>query len=85
MTAVVRNLLSPSDDNGNEKETELILPNDSDLIAQLSCRKYTVNEKSKIVVESKKTMKARGLPSPDEADCVLLLCLPVKPPKRKKG
>ncbi len=84
MMSVVKNLLSPVDDNGNEKETELILPDDSDLIAQLSCRKYTVNEKSKIIVESKKTMKARGLPSPDEADCVLLLCLPVKPPKRKR-
>ncbi len=84
MMSVVKSLLSPADDNGNQKETELILPNDSDLIAQLSCRKYTVNEKSKMIVESKKTMKARGLPSPDEADCVLLLCLPVKPPKRKR-
>jgi len=84
MMSVVKSLLSPVDEDGNEKETELILPNDSDLIAQLSCRKYTVNEKSKIIVESKKIMKNRGLPSPDEADCVLLLCLPVKPPKRKR-
>ena len=27
--------------------------------------------------------QAGGQPSPDEADCVLLLCLPVKPPKKR--
>ena len=41
-----------------------------------------MTEQSKIRVESKDAMKKRGLRSPDEADCVLLLCLPVKP-KRK--
>ena len=64
------------------KDKELILPNDNDLIGQLSSRKYSVNERNKLVVESKKAMKARGLPSPDEADCVLLCCLPVKMKER---
>jgi hypothetical protein len=77
MMSVVKTLLSPYDDDGNPKDIDLILPNDDDLIGQLSTRKYTINEKSKMIVESKKAMKARGLPSPDEADCVLLLCLPV--------
>ena len=42
-----------------------------------------MTENGKIRVESKKVMKARGVPSPDEADCVLLVCLPVKRPKKK--
>ena len=50
---------------------------------QLSGRKYGISEQSKLRIESKKDVKARGLPSPDEGDCVLLLCLPVKPSKAK--
>ncbi len=84
MMAVVKKLLQPFDeDTGEQKPVELILPNDDDLAAQLSGRKYSLTEASKLKVESKEAMKKRGLPSPDEADCVLLLCLPVKPPKRK--
>lgn len=83
MMSVVKGLLSPHDDEGNEKPVELILPDDEDLVAQLSVRKYSLTENSKIKVESKKIMKERGLPSPDEADCVLLLCVPIK--SKKKG
>ena len=84
MMAIVKKLLQPFDeDTGEQKPVELVLPDDDDLAAQLSGRKYFLTEVSKIKVESKETMKKRGLPSPDEADCVLLLCLPVKPPKRK--
>lgn len=83
MMSVVKRLLQPSDEEGNKKPVELILPDDDDLVAQLSGRKYGLTEASKIKVESKKEVKKRGQPSPDEADCVLLLCLPVKPPKRK--
>lgn len=82
MMAVVKSLLQPFDEQGRPKPVELILPDDEDLKAQLSCRKYGLTEQSKIKVESKEDMKKRGLPSPDEADCVLLLCLPVKPPKK---
>ncbi len=78
MMAVVKELLSDTDKNGEAKPIELVLPKYDDLIAQLSCRKYTMTENSVIKIESKKEMKARGLPSPDEADCVLLLCLPIK-------
>lgn len=85
MMAVVKSLLQPFDEQGQPKPIELILPDDEDMKAQLSCRKYGLTEQSKIKVESKEDMKKRGLPSPDEADCVLLLCLPVKPPKKKKG
>lgn len=82
MMSIVRNLLMPYTEDGKPKPVELILPNDNDLIGQLSTRKYGMTEQSKIRVESKDAMKKRGLRSPDEADCVLLLCLPVKP-KRK--
>lgn len=83
MMSVVKKLLKPFDDNGLIKPIELILPDDDDLVAQLSGRKYFITENSKVRIESKEAMKKRGRPSPDEADCVLLLCLPVKPPKRK--
>lgn len=83
MMSVVKKLLQPYDEDGHKKPVELILPDDDDLVAQLSGRKYGLTETSKIKVESKDAMKKRGRPSPDEADCVLLLCLPVKPPKKK--
>ena len=83
MMSVVKKLLQPYDEDGHKKPVELILPDDDDLVAQLSGRKYGLTETSKIKVESKDAMKKRGRPSPDEADCVVLLCLPVKPPKKK--
>jgi hypothetical protein len=83
MTAIVKKLLQPFDeDTGEPKPVELILPDDDDVRAQFSCRKYSLTENSKIRIESKDAMKKRDLPSPDEADCVLLLCLPIKPKKR---
>lgn len=83
MMSVVKKLLQPYDEDGVKKPVELILPDDDDLVAQLSGRKYFLTEASKIRIESKEAVKKRGQPSPDEADCVLLLCLPVKPPKKK--
>lgn len=83
MMSVVKKLLQPYDEKGRKKPVELILPDDNDLVAQLSGRKYGLTEASKIKIESKDAVKKRGQPSPDEADCVLLLCLPVKPPKKK--
>lgn len=77
MMSVLRELISDVDEDGNEKEVELILPNDSDLVGQLSCRKYDFKGNGKQYVESKDAMKDRGLTSPDEADCMLLVCLPV--------
>lgn len=82
MMSIVKKLLMPYTEEGLPKPIELVLPDDNDLIGQLSTRKYGMTEQSKIRVESKEAMKKRGLHSPDEADCVLLLCLPVKP-KRK--
>lgn len=83
MMGIIKDLISPYDDDGKPHKPELILPNDNDLIGQLSCRKYSFTSNGKQKVESKKEMKERGLSSPDEADCILLVCLPVK--LKKKG
>lgn len=83
MMGVVRDLIEPFDEAGNARKPQIILPNDNDLVGQLSCRKYSFTSNSKQKVESKKDMKDRGLHSPDEADCVLLICLPVN--LKKKG
>ncbi len=51
---------------------EIQIPNDEDLIGQLSTRKYTVTSKGRVILESKKDMKKRGLRSPDRADALVL-------------
>ncbi|NJJ37835.1 DEAD/DEAH box helicase family protein [Paenibacillus apii] len=61
--ATVRDLLQAGD---------IQFPNDEDLIGQLSSRKYTVTSKGRIVLETKKEMKKRGLRSPDRADALVL-------------
>lgn len=53
---------------------ELSLENDEELIAQLTVRKYSITSNGKIELERKKTMKERGIKSPDRADAVALSC-----------
>lgn len=50
----------------------IILPNDDDLMAQLSIRRYSLTSKGKVLIERKKEMKKRGLPSPDRAEAVVM-------------
>ena len=83
MMGVVKDLIAPFDEEGRPHKPEILLPDDNDLIGQLSCRKYSFASNSKQKVESKKDMKDRGLTSPDEADCILLVCLPMT--YKKKG
>ena len=56
------------------EEKEAVLPNDTELIAQLSARKYDLSSSGKIRLESKKAMKERIGESPDRADAVVLSC-----------
>lgn len=84
MMSVVKDLIAPFDDLGNVHQCELVLPNDNDLVGQLSCRKYSFVSNTKQKVESKKDMKDRGLHSPDEADSILLACMPVHLKNEKK-
>ena len=83
MMGVVRDLIAPYDDYGRPHAPEVILPDDGDLIGQLSCRKFEFCSNGKQKVESKQEMKDRGLSSPDEGDCILLVCLPMS--YKKKG
>ncbi|MFA9457418.1 DEAD/DEAH box helicase family protein [Halalkalibacter sp. AB-rgal2] len=48
------------------------IPNDEDMIGQLTTRKYYMTSKGKIKLESKDEMKKRGLKSPDRADALVL-------------
>jgi hypothetical protein len=48
------------------------IPNDEKLIAELAGPTYDFSATGKIVVEPKKEMKKRGLPSPNKADAFLL-------------
>lgn len=51
---------------------DIQIPNDEDLVGQLTTRKYRVTSKGKIQLESKEEMKKRGLRSPDRADALVL-------------
>ncbi len=63
---------------GNVREhlrmEEIVLENDNELVAQLSCRKYRLTSRGKVQLESKEDMKKRGIDSPDRADAVALSC-----------
>ncbi len=50
----------------------LELPNDSELIEELSGPEFTFTNKNQILLEKKESMKARGLRSPDKADALAL-------------
>lgn len=50
----------------------LSLPNDDDLIGQLTTRKAKIQPTGRTVLETKDEMKRRGLMSPDKADAVSL-------------
>lgn len=48
------------------------IPEDEQLIAELAAVRYTFTSAGKLQIESKERMKARGLPSPDLADALVL-------------
>lgn len=56
----------------DEVLSNVILPADDDLTAQFSVRKYSINSDGKIKIESKKSLKERGYPSPDRAEAVVM-------------
>jgi hypothetical protein len=58
------------------QDKEIQIPNDEDLIGQLSTRKYSITPKGKIRLERKEDMKKRGLRSPDRADALSLAFAP---------
>ena len=62
---------------------QLALPPDQRLIGELAALKYQYRDRdNKLVMESKDSMKKRGLPSPDRADALMISFL-APPPKPK--
>jgi len=58
------------------------IPNDPQLIRELSSPLYFLNETGKIKIESKSAMRARGVKSPDRADSLVYAFVADVPPKR---
>lgn len=58
--------------NIQDKEVIVQFPNDPVLIKELSNRKYKITSRGKLMLESKKEMKERGVGSPDVADALAL-------------
>jgi hypothetical protein len=55
----------------NIERQEIILPNDRELIGQMTSRLGWPDSKGRLQLESKQDMRSRGLSSPDRADAVL--------------
>jgi phage terminase large subunit len=73
MWAFIRDSLEQNMSNFiNAEPSVLQLPDDDVLISQLTTRKWTMTSKGKMLLESKKNMKKRGLKSPDRADAFVL-------------
>lgn len=51
---------------------EVTLPRDEPLLRQLGSLRYAYDSRGRIVVESKDSLRRRGLPSPDRADALML-------------
>ncbi len=54
------------------ENAEISIPDDLELIAQLSSIKYKINSRGQLQMESKEDMKKRGTKSPDKADALAL-------------
>lgn len=59
---------------------DIRIPDDLELLAQLSSIKYKFNSRGQLQIESKEEMKKRGIKSPDKADA-LALCFMESAPK----
>ena len=49
---------------------DISIPEDDELLSQLTSIKWTLNSRGQVILESKDDMKKRGLPSPDKADAL---------------
>ena len=57
--------------NRDLEQRKLILPSDGELSRQLTNRLRSLDEKSRVRIEPKKAMRARGVDSPDKADSLI--------------
>lgn len=56
-------------------------PDDDEVAAELGSIKYKYTSRGQILIESKQDAKARGLPSPDHADALILTSAMAPPPE----
>ncbi len=61
------------------RDHRIRIPRDAELIAELASLRYRYNSRGKVLMESKDSMKSRGLPSPDKADALMLAFLDTGP------
>jgi hypothetical protein len=66
------------------EQRQVILPNDSELIAQLTSRRGWTDSKGRLVLEPKSDLRSRNLPSPDRADAVLGTLLSLAPGRERQ-
>ena len=50
----------------------ITIPNDNELIGELAALRYDYDNLGRLLLESKKDMRKRGMPSPDKADALML-------------
>ena len=60
----------------------IAIPNDPELAGQLSSLRYSYNSRGQLIIESKDDARARGIPSPDKADAMMLAFLGHNPAVR---
>lgn len=78
MMAELRRLINTVDELGRQKEPELILPDDSELIEQLEDRQYEYTRDNKQRIETRIAYRDRhNGRSPDESDCILLFTVQI--------
>ena len=61
---------------------QINIPSDNQLMGELAAMRYSYDSQGRIQIESKDSMRHRGLPSPDKADALMLAFL--EPPGRTR-
>ena len=61
---------------------QINIPLDNQLMGELAAMRYSYDSRGRIQIESKDSMRQRGLPSPDKADALMLAFL--EPPGRTR-
>ena len=54
---------------------QIAIPNDDQLMGELTALRYSYDSQGRVLMESKESMRQRGLPSPDKADALMLAFL----------
>ena len=61
---------------------QIDIPADNQLMGELAALRYNYDSQGRVLIESKESMRQRGLPSPDKADALMLAFLePARKPR----